>query len=84
MAAATRPTAAIRTRRAAPNAVTACVKDEDMNAQFVTVDLSKKPLPHYWGGPMLSAPGGHRVRATAPYYLEDEISKEVRRWWEEP
>ena len=38
----------------------------------------KKSSPHYWGGPMLSAPGGHRVRATAPYYLEDEISREAQ------
>ncbi len=70
--------------RSAPNAILAFEKDAAQNAQFVTVDLAKKSSPHYWGGPMLSAPGGRRVRATAPYYLEDEISREARRWWEEP
>jgi hypothetical protein len=59
-------------------------KDDGQKMQIVTVDLSKKPSPHYWGGPMLSAPGGRRVRATSPWHLEDEISREVRRWSDEP
>jgi predicted amidohydrolase len=49
--------------------------------QIVTVDLSVKPSPHTWGGPMRSAPGGRRVRMTTPGYLEDELAREVRRWW---
>ncbi len=32
---------------------------------------------------MLSAPSGRRVRTTGPVYLEDEIAREVKRWWAE-
>jgi alpha-L-fucosidase len=70
--------------RYAPTAIVAFEKDDGQKMQIVTVDLSKKPSPHYWGGPMLSAPGGRRVRATSPWHLEDEISREVRRWSDEP
>jgi predicted amidohydrolase len=70
--------------RFAPTSIVGFEKDDGQKAQFVTVDLSKKPSPHYWGGPMLSAPGGRRVRATSPNYLEDEIAREARRWWDEP
>lgn len=69
--------------RSAPTAITAFEKDDGQKMQIVTVDLSKKPSPAYWGGPMLSAPGGRRVRTTSPIYLEDEIAREVRRWWKE-
>jgi len=67
--------------RSAPTAIVAFEKDDSQKMQVVTVDLSKKPSPHSWGGPMLSAPGGRRVRSTSPVYLEDEIAREVRRWW---
>jgi predicted amidohydrolase len=70
--------------RYAPNAILGFEKDDSQKMQIVTLDLSKKPSPHYWGGPMLSAPGGRRVRATGPTHLEDEIARESRRWWEEP
>lgn len=70
--------------RCAPSAIVAFEKDDGQKMQIVTVDLSKKPSPHYWGGPMLSAPGGRRVRATSPLHLEEEISREVRRWSDEP
>jgi len=69
--------------RYAPTAIVAFEKDESQKMQIVTVDLSKKPSPHFWGGPMLSAPGGRRVRATCPIYLEEEIAREVRRWWQD-
>ncbi len=69
--------------RAAPSAILAFEKDDTQKAQFVTVDLSKRPSPAWWGGPMLSAPGGRRVRNTGRSYLEDEIAREARRWWEE-
>jgi predicted amidohydrolase len=69
--------------RSAPTAIVAFEKDDSQKMQIVTVDLSKKPSPHSWGGPMLSAPGGRRVRSTSPIYLEDEIAREVRRWWKE-
>lgn len=55
-------------------------EDKEQKMQFVTVDLSIEASPGYWGGPMLSAPGGRRVRATGNFYLEDEIASEVRRW----
>jgi len=51
--------------------------------QIVTVDLAKRPSPHSWGGPMLSAPGGRRVRTTSPISLEEEIAREVKSWWKE-
>ena len=69
--------------RHAPSQIIDFEEDEQLHAQFVTVDLSIESSPHYWGGPMRSAPGGRRVRATGNFYLEDEIAKEVRRW-EEP
>jgi hypothetical protein len=70
--------------RFAPTAILAFEKDDQQKMQIVTVDLSKHPSPHSWGGPMLSAPGGRRVRATGRTHLEDEIARESRRWWEEP
>lgn len=55
-------------------------KDDKLKILIATVDLSAKPSPHNWGGPMMSAPGGRRVRSTSPLYIEDEIAREVRRW----
>ena len=66
--------------RRGPTQIIAFEESPDKTAQFVTVDLSIEASPHYWGGPMLSAPGGRRVRATGHFYLEDEIQQEVRRW----
>jgi predicted amidohydrolase len=70
--------------RFAPTAILDYQRIDDQKMQIVTVDLAKKPSPHYWGGPLLSAPGGRRVRATGPVYLEDEIAREAKRWWDEP
>ena len=66
--------------RFAPSQIVDREENAERNMQFVTVDLSVESSPHYWGGPMLSAPGGRRVRASGNFYLEDEIQKEVRRW----
>jgi predicted amidohydrolase len=70
--------------RCAPTSILGFEKEDEQKMQIVTVDLSKRPSPHSWGGPMLSAPGGRRVRATGPLHLEDEIAREAKRWWEEP
>ena len=66
--------------RYAPTQIVAFEENKEQKMQFVTVDLSIETTPHYWGGPLLSAPGGRRVRATGNFYLEDEIAREVRRW----
>ena len=58
-------------------------KDDENGMIVVTADLSRKWSPHYWGGPMMSSPGGRRVRHTMIDYVEDEIAREVKRWWEE-
>ena len=70
--------------RAAPTQIVAFEEDTVKRIQYVTVDLSIEASPAYWGGPMLSAPGGRRVRATGNFYLEDEIQQEVRRWETSP
>lgn len=68
--------------RCAPKQVVAFEEDKAQGMQCVTIDLSIESSPHYWGGPMHSAPGGRRVRATGYFYLEDKISHEVRSWEE--
>ena len=70
--------------RYAPTPSLLARRTRSQKMHIVTLDLSKKPSPHYWGGPMLSAPGGRRVRATGPTHLEDDIARESRRWWETP
>ena len=56
-------------------------KDESYQLLIATLDLSRRWSPHYWGGPMLSAPGGRRLRQTRIVPLEDEIAREAKRWW---
>jgi hypothetical protein len=58
-------------------------RDEHIRMLVATLDLSEHPSPHYWGGPMRSAPGGRRVRQTVIRPLEDEIAREAKRWWSE-
>jgi len=55
-------------------------RDEKKKILIVTVDLSRRFSPHWWGGPMLSAPGGRRVRQTNIVPIEDEIAREAKRW----
>lgn len=50
---------------------------------MATLDLSKSPSPHNWGGPMLSAPGGRRNRREQHNLLYDQIRRESERWWDE-
>jgi hypothetical protein len=57
-----------------------CVRRQGTGGVLATIDLSKKPSPHYWGGPMLSAPGPRRVRQTWRVPLQGEIEREARRW----
>jgi predicted amidohydrolase len=42
-----------------------------------TLDLSRSPSPHNWGGPMLSAPGGRRNRRDQLRLLYRDIEEEV-------
>ena len=65
--------------RHAPTQIVAYEEDKQQKMQIVTLNLAKEASPHYWRGPMRSAPGGRRVRATSSYCLEDEIAREVRR-----
>jgi len=69
--------------RSAPTIISGFEKDEANHIIIATLDLSRKPSPHWWGGPMLSAPGGRRCRQTLIVPLEDEIAKEAKRWWKE-
>lgn len=58
-------------------------KDEEHRMVTATLDLSRRYSPHWWAGPMRSAPGGRRCRQTLIVPLEEEIAREARRWWEE-
>lgn len=58
-------------------------KDDNGHTLIATVDLSRRYSPHWWGGPMRSAPGGRRLRQTLIVPIEDEIAREAKRWWEE-
>lgn len=58
-------------------------KDDESRMLIATVDLSRKYSPHWWGGPMRSAPGGRRLRQTLIVPIEEEIAREAKRWWEE-
>ncbi|HEU5406581.1 MAG TPA: carbon-nitrogen hydrolase family protein [Nitrospira sp.] len=66
----------------APHAILDFRKDETMGLFLVTVDLSKKVSPAWWGGPMRSAPGGRRCRRTCMDPLEGQIGLDVKRWYE--
>jgi len=68
--------------RYAANSFRAFEKDEELRMLTATVDLSRRYSPHWWGGPLLSAPGGHRVRQTLIEPIEPEIATEAARWWE--
>jgi len=57
-------------------------KDDDQRMLIAAVDLSRRYSPHWWGGPMRSAPGGRRLRQTLIDPIEEEIAREAKRWWE--
>ncbi|MBI2297546.1 MAG: carbon-nitrogen hydrolase family protein [Armatimonadetes bacterium] len=63
--------------------VTGFESDAKHHLLIATVDLSRRWSPHWWGGPMLSAPGGRRVRQTLIDSLEPAIVREAERWWDE-
>ena len=68
------------TRYAPNNAILAYEKIDALRMVLTTVDLAQKPSPHFWGGPMLSAPAAACVRQTWRVPLESEIEREARRW----
>jgi len=63
-----------------PNSIRAYEKDDTLRMVVVKMDLSRQPSPHYWGGPLRSAPGGRRCRQTLIEPIEEEIAREARRW----
>lgn len=69
---------------AAPSAILSYEKDEKNRIMLVTLDLSIKSSPNYWGGPMRSAPGGRRCRETSPLPLEGRVSELAAQWWGTP
>ena len=50
---------------------------------LASLDLNCSPSPAYNGGTMASAPGGRRNRREQLYDLEDDIRREIDRWWDE-
>jgi predicted amidohydrolase len=50
---------------------------------MATLDLAQRYSPHWWGGPMLAAPGGRRNRRDQKRLLYGDIQREAERWWEE-
>jgi predicted amidohydrolase len=69
--------------RYASSSVLRFTKDDVARMVVATVDLNRRSSPHWWGGPMRSAPAARRVRQTLIEPIEDEIAREARRWWEE-
>jgi predicted amidohydrolase len=68
--------------RYAPTNIVSFERDDEQGLLIATLDLSKTPSPHWWGGPMLSAPASRRVRQTWRIPLEEQIAREARRWYE--
>jgi len=66
-----------------PSSIVDYEKDDSVRIITATVDISKRLSPHWWGGPMRSAPGGRRCRQTLIVPIEEEIAKEAKRWWKE-
>ena len=69
--------------RYAASSFRAFERDEEMRMLVAAADLSQHYSPHWWGGPLLSAPGGRRVRQTLIQPIESEIATEAARWWED-
>jgi len=65
------------------SSVLAYEEDRELGMVVATIDLSRKYSPHWWGGPMRSAPGGRHCRQTLIEPVEEQIAREVRRWWDE-
>lgn len=58
-------------------------KDDNGQMLVATIDLSRRYSPHWWGGPMRSAPGGRKVRQTLIVPIEEEIAREAKKWWQD-
>lgn len=65
----------------APSAILDFQKDQGTRLFLVTVDLSRKFSPAWWGGPMRSAPGGRRCRKTSMTLLEPQVGAREKQWW---
>lgn len=52
--------------------------DAKLGMAVATVDLSQRPSLAWWGGPMLSAPGGRRVRRTGLRAPEENLLREIK------
>lgn len=55
--------------------------DPQFNMAIAHIDLSQRYSPHWWGGPMNSAPGGRRVRRTSIEPVEPQLERAERQWW---
>jgi predicted amidohydrolase len=55
--------------------------DPELQMATARIDLTRRLSPHWWGGPMGSAPGGRRVRRTSIEPIEDLIAHQARQWW---
>ncbi|HJN17049.1 MAG TPA: carbon-nitrogen hydrolase family protein, partial [Armatimonadota bacterium] len=64
------------------SSITDFQRDDELGMVVATVDLSQRWSPHWWGGPMRSAPGGRRARQTLIDSIEDDIAREAARWRE--
>jgi predicted amidohydrolase len=67
--------------RSSPSTISGYEKDDAAHLIVATLDLSRRSSPHWWGGPMRSAPGGRRLRQSLIRPLEQDIAREASRWW---
>jgi hypothetical protein len=67
--------------RFAPSTIRAHAVDEDLHMVTARVDLSRRLSPHWFDGPMSSAPGARRVRRTSIRSVEDEVARVALQWW---
>jgi predicted amidohydrolase len=67
--------------RNAPSSILTFEREERHRMLLATVDLSRRYSPHWWGGPMRSAPGGRRLRQTLIAPVEEQLAREAERWW---
>ena len=67
--------------RFSPSSVVTFKNDVSQKLMLATLDLNQRYSPHWWGGPMASAPGGRRVRRTCIKPIDSELAKVASRWW---
>ena len=66
--------------RNCPTSILGYEKDEANFLILAAIDLSQRWSPHWWGGPMRSAPANRRVRQTTAKCLTEEISRLEKHW----